>query len=340
MKVLKRIFFVLVALVLVFVIVGFLLPKQRHVERSIFIDAPTSVVFSQVNGFRNFNDWSPFFAVMPEAEYAFEGPDFGVGSKMSWSVTEPRPEVGSQTIVASNPYERVDIELDLGPQGSFQAAYLLLPENSGTNLTWAFDTDFGLNLLGRYWGLLLDRQLGPLYAQGLANLKRIAEALPKVDWSGLEIGITEVPSTTIAYFTGSSGNEAEDIGAALGAAYGSVAMFISANGLQIDGQPIAINNYWDDRGYGFDAGIPVSGKPARGAGPDSPVRMGETYGGRVVRTVHIGPYTALEETYAIIDAFIVAHHLEANGRSWDVFVSDPGSTPEEELVTEVYYPVK
>jgi effector-binding domain-containing protein len=340
MKVLKRIFFVLVALVLVFVIVGFLLPRQRHVERSISIDAPPCVVFSQVNGFRNFSAWSPFEAVMPDAEYAYEGPDFGVGSKMSWSLTEPRPETGSQTVVASTPYERVDVELELGPQGTAQATYLLLPENEGTKLTWAFDTDFGLNLLGRYWGLLLDRQLGPLYAQGLANLKRVAEALPKVDWSGLEIGITEVPSTTIAYFSGSSSSEAEDVGAALGAAYGRVAMFISANGLQIDGQPIAINNYWDERGYGFDAGIPVSGTPARGAGPDSPVRMGETYGGRVVRAVHVGPYTGLEGTYAIIHAFIVAHNLEANGRSWDVYVSDPGSTPEEELITEVYYPVK
>ena len=259
---------------------------------------------------------------------------------MSWSVTGPHPENGSQTVVASTPYERVDVELDLGPPGTAQSAFILLPENDGTNLTWTFDTDFGLNILGRYWGLLLDRQLGPIYAQGLANLKRIAEALPKVDWSGLEIGITEVPSTTIAYFSGSSGSAPADISAALGAAYGRVVMFISANGLQIDGQPIAINNYWDERGYGFDAAIPVSGEPARGVGPDSPVRMGETYGGRVVRAVHVGPYTTLEETYAIMEAFMVAHKLKANGRSWDVFVSDPANTPEEELKTEVYYPVK
>jgi effector-binding domain-containing protein len=340
MKVIKRIFFSLIALVLILVVIGFLLPRQRHVERSVFIDAPPSVVFSQVNGFKHFNDWSPFVALMPGAEYGFEGPDFGVGSKMSWSEIDPRPETGGQTIVASTPYERVDLELDLGPEGMAQAAYLLRPENSGTNLTWAFDIDFGLNIINRYWGLLLDRQLGPLYAQGLTNLKRIAEELPKVDWSLLEIGITEVPSTTIAYFTGSSGSDATEIGAALGAAYGRVAMFISANGLQIDGQPIAITNYWDERGYGFDAGIPVSGTPARGAGPDSPVRMGETYGGRVVRAVHVGPYTGLEETYGIVEAFLGAHRLEANGRSWNVFVSDPGNTPEEELTTEIYYPVK
>jgi effector-binding domain-containing protein len=340
MKFIKKLFFALIAIVLILVAIGFLLPRQRHVERSVFIDAPPSVVFSQVNGYRHFNDWSPWVAVMPNADYSFEGPDFGVGSKMSWSATEPRPEEGSQTIVASTPYERVDVEIESEGQGAAQFTYLLQPENGGTNLTWSFDTDFGINLLGRYRGLLLDRQLGPLYAQGLTNLKRIAEELPKVDWSDLEIGITEVPSTTIAYFTGSSGSEPSEISAAFRAAYGRVAMFISANGLQIDGQPIAIDNYWDERGYGFDAGIPVSGRPARGAGPDSPVRMGETYGGRVVRAVHVGPYSDLGKTYEIVDAFITAHRLEANGRSWNVFVSDVGSTPEEELITEVYYPVK
>ena len=68
MKTLKKIFFVLVALVVIFVVVGFVLPSQRHVERSVVIDAPPCVVFSQVNGFKRFNDWSPWVAVMPDAE--------------------------------------------------------------------------------------------------------------------------------------------------------------------------------------------------------------------------------------------------------------------------------
>ena len=207
-------------------------------------------------------------------------------------------------------------------------------------MTWAFDTDFGFNLIGRYWGILLDRQIGPLYAQGLANLKRISEELPAVDWSDLEIGITEVGSRTIAYTTGSSGTEPTEIAAALGAAYGRVVGFITANGLQLAGQPLSITNYWDERGYSFDAGIPVNGSPARGVGPDSATRMGETYGGRVVKAVHVGPYIDLQKTYRTIEAFLTVHKLEGNGRSWDVYVSDPGDTPEEELITEVYYPVK
>ena len=340
MKFLKKVVIVLVVVVAVILVIGFLLPRTRHVERSVAIDAPPCVVFALVNGFQNFNDWSPFVAVEPDATYTFEGPDFGVGATMAWDVAGPKPESGSQTIVASTPYERVDIELDMARLGSSQSAFLLQGENGGTRLTWAFDTDFGLDIPGRFRGILLDRQLGPLFAQGLSNLKRRAEALPKIDWSDLEIGITVVSSTTIAYATGDSSSDPTDISAAMAAAYGQVLSFVSTNGLQLAGQPLAITNYWDDRGFGFDAGIPVSGTPNRGAGPDSPVRMGETYGGRVVRAVQIGPYTELENTFAKVEAFIVAHSLEKHGRPWEVFVSDPGNVPENELVTEVYYPVK
>ncbi len=340
MKVLKKILIAIMIIIVLIVVIGFILPKARHVERSVVIDAPPCVVFAKVNGFQSFNDWSPFVAVVPEAEYEFTGPDFGIGAKIAWTATEPKPEMGSQTIVASTPYERVDVELDLGTQGFAQSTYLLQPEGDGTRLTWAFDTDFGLDIFGRYFGLILDRQLGPLYAQGLANLKRIAEGLPKIDWSDIEIGIANVPSRTIAYTTGNSGREPGDIAAALGAAYGRVAVYVTANGLHLDGQPIAISNYWDDRGYGFDAGIPVSGTPTRGAGPGSPVRMGETYGGRVVRAVHVGPYMGLQDTYEKVYAFVKVHDLESNGRSWELFVSDPGNTPEDELITQVYFPVK
>ena len=340
MKVLKKILIAIIIIVALVIVIGFVLPKTRHVERSVVIEAPPCVVFAKVNGFQSFNDWSPFVAVLPDAAYELTGPDFGIGAKIAWTVTEPKPEVGSQTIVASTPYERVDIELDLGAQGLAQSTYYLQPEGDGTRLTWAFDTDLGLDIFGRYFGLILDRQLGPLYAQGLANLKRIAEDLPKVDWSMIEIGITNVPSRTIAYTTGSSGREPADIAAALGAAYGRVAVYVTANGLHLDGQPISISNYWDERGYGFDAGIPVSGTPTRGAGPDSPVRMGETYGGRVVRAVNVGPYTGLQDTYEKVAAFMEVHELKSNGRNWDLYVSDPGNTPEDELITEVYFPVK
>ena len=340
MKTLKKILIGLVVIVLLVVIGGLLLPRTRHVERSVSIDSPPCVVFARLDGFRSFNDWSPFVAITPDATYSYEGPEFGVGAKMIWTDNAKDSENGSQEIVATTPYDRIDLVTTFDNGDTAKVTYLLTPENGGTNLTWSFETDFGLNIIGRYFGILLDRTLGPLYEQGLINLKRIVEELPKVGWSDIEIGITTVPSRTIAYITGSSSKDPGDIEVALSDAFGKVALFISRNGLQIAGPPLTIANYWDDRGYGFDAGMPVSGSLSRGVGPESPVRMGESYGGRVVRAVHVGPYTEMATTYTKIDAFIAAYQLEPNGRSWESYVSDPASTPEDELITEIFFPVK
>lgn len=340
MQLLKWLGLSLVALIIALVAVGLLLPSSRHVERSITIDAPPCVVFATVNSFHRFDDWSPIAEVMPDASSSLIGPAFGIGAGLSWTTPGPDGDSGSQVIVSTIPEERVDLALDLGREGAAQGAYLLQPEGAGTRLTWSFDVDLGLDLIARFRALRLDRSLGPLYAQGLANLKSLCEGLPKVDWSDIEIGLGEVRSATIAYAPGTCDASETAIAGALATAFGQVVRFVAANELQLAGHPLAITNYSDERGWSFEAGLPVAGQPARGVGAESTVRMGETYGGRVVRAVHIGPYRRLQETYAKAEAFIAVYGLGRNGRPWDVFISDPGSTPEAELRTEVHYPVE
>ncbi len=340
MNFLKKLLIALIVLIVAGVAIGLVLPASQHVERSLVISAPPPVVFAQVNGLRHFNQWSPYVALMPGAEYEWSGPEFGVGSSMTWTVPGTGGASGTRTIVAETPYERIDVEIDRVGQGPAQETFLLQRADGGTRITWAFDTDFGLDLVGRFFGLFLDRELGPVLAQGLANIQRIAEDMPDVDWSDLEIGLTTVPSQTTAYATSSSGPELDEFAEALAAAYGRVAVFATSNGLELAGQPLAVFNYRDDRGFSFDAAIPVEGTLSRGVGPESTVRMGETYGGRVVRAVHVGPYAALAGTYGKVEAFIAAHRLERNGRPWNVWVSDPANTPADELETGVYYPVK
>ena len=73
---------------------------------------------------------------------------------------------------------------------------------------------------------------------------------------------------------------------------------------------------------------------------DSAVKIGATYGGKVIKAVHKGSYESLDSTYEKVEAYAACHGLELTDRSWDQWISDPGSTPEEELITHVYYPVK
>ena len=92
---------------------GFLLPRTAHVERSIVIDAPPAMVFTVLNGFGQFNRWSPWADIDPNAVTTYEGPAAGVGAKMSWS-GNAEVGTGSQEILESVPYEAIRLRLTFG----------------------------------------------------------------------------------------------------------------------------------------------------------------------------------------------------------------------------------
>lgn len=337
---LAKIFYGLIALVVIVVVIGFLLPSEAEVERSIVIDAPVCTVFAQANSFAQFNKWSPWAKIDPDTVYTYEGPPRGVGAKMSWQSDDSNVGSGSQEIVASEPYETVKTKLDFGPQGTADAHFDLEEEGEGTRVSWGFETDFGSNLIGRYMGLMFDKWVGGDYERGLEALKAHVEALPGDDWCDLEIELVDLEPRPIAYVSSSSGTGSDEIGQALGEAYGQLMGFLGGEGLEMAGPPIAINRGYDETTYTFDAGVPISAEPEGEIAEGSAVGIGQTPGGMAVRVVHRGAYTNLATVYGPLDAYIAAHGLEKSGASWEEYVSDPTEVPEEEVITHVYQPVK
>ena len=79
MNIVKNVVVAIAALVVVCVAIGLMLPKTAHVERSIAIEAPAAMVFTVLNGFGQFNRWSPWADIDPDATTTYEGPASGVG---------------------------------------------------------------------------------------------------------------------------------------------------------------------------------------------------------------------------------------------------------------------
>lgn len=336
MKILKVALIVVVIIIALFVVVGLFLPATVHVERSTVVEAAPHTVFALVDSTGAFNSWSPWHGRDPNTKYTYEGPDYGVGATMSWKSEHRDVGSGTQTITVSEPFSRVETSLDFGPQGTAVGFYDLEPIEQGTKVTWGFDTDFGFDLLGRYFGFFLfDSMLGADFEQGLANLKRVAEELPGVDWTGLDLEVIEVEPVTIAYVSSQSSQEPDDIGQALADAYAKVMTFVQSNGLTQAGAPLSITTTWDDSGYVFDAGVPIEGE----AEASDEVKVGPTYGGKVVKVVHTGPYVELPTTWEAALAFVKARGYEEAGRPWEAYVSDPTQVPEEELKTHLFIPV-
>jgi effector-binding domain-containing protein/uncharacterized protein YndB with AHSA1/START domain len=337
MNTLKKLVFGIGLFAVLLVAIGFFLPRTAHVERSIVIEAPQATVFTVLNGFRQFDRWSPWAGIDPNATTTYEGPETGVGSKMSWAGNDA-VGTGSQEILESTPYERIRVRLVFGEfPGDFTATYALAPEGSGTRVTWSFDADYGSSIFGRYFGLLSDSMLGPDYEKGLGRLKPFAESLPKADFSGMAFETTVAAAQPLLLVGVRSADDSNSIGVALGVAYSRVSGFITAQRLAPAGPPIAIHNGERDGTLSLDAAIPVNRTDVALA---APIRAGQSYAGRVLKTVHVGDHHGLAVARAKVRAYLATAGLEQAGPLWEEFVSDPETTPLAERVTHIYVPIK
>lgn len=175
MRLLKRIALGLFVLISVFVIVAYLLPRHVIIERQVTIDAPPEVVFPYVNSLERGTEWSPWTVRDPDMDVSFEGPPEGVGNIMIWQSDVDTVGNGRQEIVESIENERVATLLDFGEMGTADAWFVLEEVEGGTQVTWGLDADMGMNPIGRWMGLMMDRLVGPDYEAGLMNLQDIVE---------------------------------------------------------------------------------------------------------------------------------------------------------------------
>ncbi|HMP83377.1 MAG TPA: SRPBCC family protein [Verrucomicrobiota bacterium] len=152
-------------------------PDEFKVARSAAIAATPQKVFSHVNELRKWEDWSPWAKLDPDAKSAFEGPDSGVGSAMSWSGNRKVGE-GKMTITESAPASFIQFRLEfLRPfKATNTAEFVFAPRGDQTSVTWSMAGKN--NFMGKVFSLFFncDTMVGKDFEKGLARLKAVAEA--------------------------------------------------------------------------------------------------------------------------------------------------------------------
>ena len=174
---LRRLFATLLAIVVLILIVGFMLPRQVTVERSVIIDQPAEVIFEVLSDFRHFSQWSPWHEADPDAGYRIEGPPSGVGATLIWS-DEHGSGAGRLWIVGMTPNQRIDMAMELG-DSEVDSYFLIEPEGLAHQVTWGMQVEFGtFDLTGRYIGLMLPSLVGRSYRDGLERLAEYLDRTP------------------------------------------------------------------------------------------------------------------------------------------------------------------
>ncbi len=317
---------------------GFALPSQSRFVVTADIDAPRATVFALVNDMRRKDLWSPITATDPNARIFFSGPARGVGATITWDGSIAGS--GTQSITASRPFESVETTINAGEAGESRTWFELADGLGFTRVLWGFEHDYGLNVVGRYFGLMVTGLIRKDYEMHISGLRELAESLPRADFADIEIKQLAIEPADIAYVRTRSAPAAGATSQAMGAALFEVLRFIDENGLSEAGAPISIARAFSGAELRFDSAIPVRGVTDATPREDAGVQIGRTYGGAVIRVQHLGSYRTLSETHRKIAAYLAALGIERNGDSWESYVRDPTKTAEAELLTYIYYPIR
>ena len=165
---------------IIFIWIVMISPRYK-MERSIVINAAPGVVYDQINTFSTFKKWSPWAAMDTATQYTFEGPESGVGARMSWVSQKPDVGSGSQWIIESDKNVRVRTGISFGNfGGAYFAEFKMTPTAEGTRITWTYesdlsDTDLKSKLMGKVMSQFMEKIMGPMYESGLVKLKKLAE---------------------------------------------------------------------------------------------------------------------------------------------------------------------
>ncbi|TAL70555.1 MAG: hypothetical protein EPN82_02790 [Bacteroidetes bacterium] len=334
MKVLKIILIILVSLFALIVLVGLLLPSKVSMERKITIDAPASVVYGILNDMHNFHLWSPWTSMDSNMKYKVSGPA-GVGSTYEWDSKVSDLGKGKMKIIKSEPNKYIQVQLNFGDEGNDYSPFKLTEENGKTTVVWGFDANLGNSPFFKYFGLFMESMAGPQYDKGLKSLKVMAEKIHKMI-SGIPITIEQFPGQKLYSVLDSCKMEMNEISAAYTKAFKEIAEFCGKNKIQCTGAPLSLMNSYTNI-YSFEASFPVVDNKSKLEGR---IIASAIPACKVVKAVYTGPYNNMIPAYDKIIAYIKDNKLEINGRSWEQYISDPNSTPEDKLITHIYFPVK
>ncbi len=178
MKLIKRIFLVIVVFIVLVMFVALFLDKDYAVVREISINKPKQEVFDYLKYLKNQNNYSKWANMDPNMVKTYSGTDGTVGFISAWKSDIEDVGAGEQEIKKITEGERIDYELRfIEPFESTEVVYMSTEaiSDSQTKVTWGFNgrMDYPTNLFGAIMNF--EEMIGDDLQTGLNNLKGILE---------------------------------------------------------------------------------------------------------------------------------------------------------------------
>ena len=113
MNILKTLATAIIGIIVVILLGGLFIDGTYSVQREITINKPVGMVYNYILYLKNQDNFSVWAGMDPEMKKEYKGTDGTVGFISGWESSNPDVGKGEQEIVAIDPGNRIDYELDL-----------------------------------------------------------------------------------------------------------------------------------------------------------------------------------------------------------------------------------
>jgi effector-binding domain-containing protein len=333
MKTFKKIVIWILAIILVLVLVSYVLPKTYKVERLVYIKAKPEMIYDITSNFKKWKLWEPWTkAVDSTVVYELIGKEGQVGTIWKWNGKILGN--GQMTATEYTPGQLLAYNLEFN-KGKYQSKGKITIEKAGDSckVSWIDEGDLGYNPINRYFGLFMDKMMGPDFTKGLNKLKSVCEA--RASWPRIEEKV--MPEQIAILIRDSAGPKTYE--KVMGKGFGELMAFVKTNKLNCIGHPFANYVKYDTVTMNgvIDMGLIVE-KAEKGKGR---VRVEKLPAQNVVMAYYFGPYDKTGDTYRFLHQYITEAELQPAGGPREIYISDPMTEKDPAKVeTDILFPVK
>lgn len=164
---------IVVGIIVLFILIGLLLPTDYELSRKTVIKATPAKVHEKVGDLKQWDVWGPWKDEDPTIVVRLGEKTQGVGASQSW---KGESGDGSMVFTAVSPETGVKYDLSFY-EGAQKCRGWIAYEARGeqTEVTWGMSGSTSPPI-GGYFVLMMDSMVGPMFEKGLAKLKKAVEA--------------------------------------------------------------------------------------------------------------------------------------------------------------------
>jgi len=318
-------------------------PDSYDVNRTKLIKAPASVIFKNLNDFKNWEKWGPWMEEDSTIVATYPENTSGVDGSYSWT-SKDGPGIIKTVAIVEN--KSIDQKIQFNDYEPTDVYWTLDKTDDGTNVTWGMKAE-NTPFMFKFFAMIsggMDGMLGPMEEKGLDNLEKvILEELKNHPPSTNNFRIGEIiqkeisAQTFIGYYQKA---KFEELPALFAEFMPKAGMHAASNNLKAeDYTPASVYIKWDEEKgeTEFYIGLMLTKELSPAEGMD----VIEIPAGNVITVSKFGNYGEGDlEAHTNIYKYSHVNKIEFGTLVWELYVNDPMEVHPEEIQTDIFYQIK